>query len=190
MKRAMKGLAGAAVVASVVAACAGSGGVYSVGPESAGFRMEFDRLAGSGTIPTTVIGNPFAVEKPAFDAAVADAVHGQYIGPEATFDTKTGPETLVGGRIVFWFDPKFDPSIHKICADPATLGHAPEPGRVAVAMALCVGSTSKVQFAGTLDGVTGPTDKRFRQMLADTTWSLSSTRDPMMDSDQCTGSNC
>ena len=174
----------------VLAGCAVNGGVVNVGPGMPGFRVEFNRVAGSGTIPTSVIGNPFSVDKSDFDAAVADAVYGQYIGPLARFDTSYDPLIKTDGRIVFWFDPEFDSSLNAICGDPASLGHAPSPGHISMAMAFCIGERSMVQFAGTLEGAEGPTAPAFRQMLSSTTHYLTAIRDPMMDGDRCSGLDC
>lgn len=162
--------AGAAALASLLAACDQGPATQPSGPRSPATWSSVIHAAKSGPIWVQVAGNPFALPVEALADKVAEAMHGSILGRDFTFTAHRDRAPEPQFRTVIQFAPQRIADAEAACA-----GALPPPfeaGAAAEAIHLlgvfCSRAQPMAAATGWVKRVQGPDDPRFRQLLQQT----------------------
>jgi hypothetical protein len=178
----------ASITALLLSACAsGSGGGVVLTHDQIGssyYGSELGYAAGKGGMPTAVFGNPFAIDKAAFDRTVTDAMYRKNPGIAVRFSTEIDDPQRWLYRVVMYFDPPVAVSGQTACNPSATLRSvAQKEDRLVLLAALCRGNKSLSEIRGTTSRGSGPDDPSFRSLITQVVLNMFPTRNPDIDAD-------
>jgi hypothetical protein len=135
-------------------------------------------------MPTAVFGNPFAVDKAAFDRVVTDAMYRKNPGIAVRFSTQIDDPQRWLYRVIMYFDPPVGVSGHTACDPNATLQSAAQNvDRLVLLAALCRGNRSLSEIRGTTSRGSGPDDPSFRSLITQVVLNMFPTRNPNLDTE-------
>ncbi len=164
--------------AVLIAACA-SAGDSPVTFSRFGFDPTYDTgvfglAAGGRDLRVVIVGNPFASDRAAFEAAVIDAMQGRNLGQETNFTTNPGPDANETYRVVMVFNPPVDLTGAQLCAsDPPGVTQRPYGGgRLNLFAVFCWSDDVMTQLAASIAGAQGPGDPLFAELVGQTTRGL------------------
>jgi len=167
-------------LATLLAACTTGGGViYYRSIESTSIGMAVGHLRGSQVV-LVVRGNPLGIDQAAFDALVANALHGANPGTAATFVPEPAETAQGGRRIILVLNGPAGSNGFVMCGGIPPEGGAPEVGgHVRVLAAFCGSDDRPLSYvAAGIDGVTGPNDEQFLKFLRQVVHYLLPMEDP------------
>ena len=148
------------------------------------YGAELGYAADKGGMPTAVFGNPFAVDKAAFDRAVTDAMYRKNPGIAVRFSTEIDDPQRWLYRVIMYFDPPIGISGKTACNPDATLQFVPQKGdRLVLLAALCRGNKSLSEIRGTTSRGSGPDDPHFRTLITHVVLNMFPTRNPNLDAE-------
>ena len=178
----------ASITVMLLSACAlGSGGgvVLTHNQISTSYYgAELGYAAAKGGMPTAVFGNPFAVDKAAFDRVVTDAMYRKNPGIAVRFSTQIDDPQRWLYRVIMYFDPPVGISGHTACDPNATLQSVAQKGdRLVLLAALCRGNRSLSEIRGTTSRGSGPNDPNFRLLITQVVLNMFPTRNPNLDTE-------
>ena len=132
-----------------------------------------------------VRGNPFNMDRKAFEKAVTDAMQGQHFGPRTNFTTGPSETARTDIRVVMLFNGPETVLAHQLCEAPEKYGSVKEGDGLHVTAAFCSDNyplTEVYAWAGAVPGVESPT---FARLVAQTTMDLFPlVRDDLLDKDR------
>jgi hypothetical protein len=174
MLRRMLALSGAVLIAACTAAGDSPVTFSRFGFDSTYDTGVFGLAAGGRDLRVVIVGNPFARDRAAFEAAVIDAMQGRNLGQKTNFTTNPGPDANEPYRVVMVFNPPADLTGPQLCAsDP--LGVTPRPyggGRLDLFAVFCRTSEVLTQLAAAIPGAEGTGDPLFVELVGQTTRGL------------------
>ena len=128
--------------------------------------------AEKGAIVAEVRGNPFSIPDARLSELVRGYMRGSHFGPAARFDAAPSEATVEPYKVVVVFNPAPEADHDKLCQGATKLSDRGGADKMTVAMAFCFGSDRISGTWGTVRGVTGPDDTRFRALIERTTATL------------------
>jgi hypothetical protein len=149
--------------------------------------QEISYVAGGGAMRTEILGNPFAMPQPAFDAAVTEAMRGANFGPVVTFSTLPEIPARDSHRVRLVFNGPAASNGFLLCAgEPPTLPPVRPNGTVRVLAAFCRGSEPLSFVAADQAGLVDATEPGFTRFMRQVTVLLlpPENRD-FLDDDSC-----
>jgi hypothetical protein len=149
--------------------------------------QEISYVAGGGAMRTEILGNPFAMPQPAFDAAVTEAMHGANFGPVVVFSTLPDVPARNSHRVRLVFNGPATSNGYLLCAgEPSALPPMRPDGTVRVLAAFCRGSEPLSFVAADQAGLTDAADPAFTRFMRQVTVLLlpPENRD-FLDHDSC-----
>lgn len=166
-----------AAVASVATGCGMVSVQDSPGPRGSYFDGDLDYATREGAIVTIIAGNPFGGSKAQFDATVRQLMKGQNRGVPADFVAQPGARTDPLYKVVVAFDLAPGVSSRRMCESPGGLQTRPQPGRLDMRIAFCIGDEWKSGTEGTVRGVSGLADARFGELVRQATLAMIPAQD-------------
>lgn len=176
-------LAVALLAAAGLAACQPA--VSSVTQDRAYSPSEFRYAAENKTLATVITGNPFAMPKAAFDGAVLAAMQPVNWGfplartPRTRFATTPDETSNLDYRVEVLFAPAEESAA--LCDGTARVQALQRQRPIRARMAFCHRTQLLSTSVGRLDEANGPSDPRFRRMVAQMTSALFPHRDDRED---------
>ncbi len=140
-------------------------------------------VTGVGEVRTVIFGNAFDIPKATFDARVTDQMRGQ---PRWATPARYATEPSEAAREAFHVALAFDPPVSydgddacaaRFTGEAATSGAAPG-GTVRLVAAFCSSVHTLSQVTAAADGVHGPDDRAFAQLIDQVMFDLFPARDP------------
>jgi len=158
-------------------------------PATAYSMMEFSYAAGGRDLRTVIQGNPFVMDKAAFDRAVTDLMQGKHFGPPTRFTTTPDDSAMPPYKAVMVFNPVQVLNNNLLCTDQE-IPTRPPGGPITVQAAFCRGGTL-TSANGFAPAQSGPDTSVFRSLITDLTFFLVPARNPTTeDHDNCFGPIC
>lgn len=156
-----------ALGALLVAACTGVRLLSDIAPSTYDFRNFALYHAGRDTL-VEVQGNPFHMDRAAFEKAVTDRMQGANFGRPTNFTTAPGPSVERNLRVVMAFNSTVD--VRDLCAS----GFRPLPGGSGLTLkaAWCFEDREDSWVEATSDAVTSVNDPGFRDLIGETVLNL------------------
>lgn len=133
---------------------------------------EFEYAARSGELRTNVYGTPVAGARDGVVALTTAAMRGANRGPEVTFTPTPAGEGSGAYHVVMLFNPVGWVAPYDVCKDPVRYAGAPSDSRVRLVSAFCFGETMVSNASGSVTGVKGLGDPRFKSLVRQVTLSL------------------
>lgn len=133
----------------------------------------FEYAASKGELHTEIDGNPLGLPKNRFDALVTATMKGANFGPEVTYTTGRSERTLKPFKVVMLFNAPPSASAIEACAEnrkPLSAGDM--SGGVSLLSVFCQWGRVLSEAEGTVSGMRGPDDPRFRDLVRQVTASL------------------
>jgi hypothetical protein len=128
--------------------------------------------AEKGAIVAQVRGNPFPIP----DAQLAEIVRGHMrnatLGPFVRFVAAPGADTVEPYRVAVAFNAAPGAHFRNLCANDAGSSAKGGTGYMTVSMGFCFGSDQISGTWGSVRGVTGPDDPKFRALIRETAITL------------------
>lgn len=139
---------------------------------------EINGAHGGRKLPTLIAGNPFAGPQEAVRDAVADAIGG-------TRPTDQAVAARAPLRVLWLFNAttRTGPRICDRSQPLPVADTGPGNGAVDIVATYCRGDAPQTQVWGSIDGIKGPDDPRFRDFIKQVTVSLFPPRNPDMQGD-------
>ena len=164
------------IAATGLSGCAGAS-VVSHGYYSSAYSPDHVQLAAaSGTALATIRNNPFPADRD--NAGVLAAMQGRNVGPRMYFSQTARPDDKFGYRVILDFA-RPGPSMAYQCQSESTPPvNSPPAAPIEVTATFCIGDRLLTDAAGTISGITGPDDSRFRQFIGDIMVALTPPYDP------------
>ena len=128
--------------------------------------------AEKGAIVTRIRGNPFSIPDARLSELVRGYMQGAHFGPAARFDAAASDATVEPYKVMVVFNPAPEADYDNLCRGDTKLSGKGSSGSITVAMAFCFGSDRISGTWGTVRGVTGPDDAKFRALIERTTVTL------------------
>ncbi len=126
----------------------------------------------NGEMLTRVYGNPFAPGADGIERSVTRLMKGANFGPEADFTPKPSGEGSAPYHVVMVFNAPRYLADELICADGFDIDTAPNGGSLTLLTGFCIGDTLLSTASGSVDGVKGPKDPKFRELVRQVIYSL------------------
>ena len=126
----------------------------------------------NGVMKTRVYGDPFPDGADGIERSVMGLMKGANRGPEVEFvaqPTGTGSEPY---HVVMVFNAPRNVMPESICADGPGIASAPEAGALTLLSGFCIGDDLLATASGSVSGVSGPDDPKFRSLVRQVTYSL------------------
>ena len=172
----------ASLAGLLLSACAASSGGVVLTHNYIGYSYygsELGYAADKGGMPTSVVGNPFSVEKASFDRAVTDAMYRKNPGIAVRFSTEIDDPQRWLYRVIMYFDPPVGISGNTACNPEASLRSVPEKGdRLVLLAAMCRGNKSLTEIRGTTTRGSSADDPHFRSMITQVMFNMFPARNP------------
>ncbi len=168
----------------VLGGCSG-GAVKSVSDHAGIYTHGLFVYLTSGRDTRVVVrGNPFNMDRKAFEKAVTAAMQGQHWGPRTHFTTGPSETARKDIRVVMLFHGSKTVLAHELCEAPEKFGPVQDGNVLHVTAAFCSDGfalTEVYAWAGSVPNVNSPT---FARLVAQTTIELFPlVRDDMLDDD-------
>ncbi len=131
-----------------------------------------------------VRGNPFNMDRQAFEKAVTDAMQRQHWGPRTNFTTGPSETARKDIKVVMLFNGPETVLAHELCIEPEKFGSVQNGKALHVTAAFCSGNnvlTEVDAWAGSVADVNSPT---FARLIAQTTLDLFPLVDDVLDKDR------
>ncbi len=144
---------------------------------------EFVYLTSGRDTRVVVRGNPFDMDRKAFEKAVTDAMQGQHFGPRTNFTTGPSETARRDIKVVMLFNGPGTVLAHELCEAPGKFGSVQDAKELHVTAAFCSDGhplTEVYAWAGAVTGVESPT---FARLVAQTTMDLFPLVDDALDDD-------
>lgn len=126
----------------------------------------------NGVMKTRVYGDPFPDGADGIERSVMGLMKGANRGPVVDF---VAQPTGIGSdpyHIVMVFNAPRDIWAESICADGSGVGSAPTDGALTLLSGFCIGDDLLATASGSVSGVSGPDDPKFRALVRQVTYSL------------------
>ena len=168
--------------------CSGTGIIDYVHVEPGYRAQQFGYAAGGRDLKADIQGNPFAMPKDEFDAAVTDAMQGAHFGQPTHFTTTPGDSARQGYRVRLLFNGPGASSGWIVCAgEPAVVGPALESGNVRLLAAFCNGDYPLSYLSAHVSGIRDAHDPAFPEFMRQVTTNLLPPQNRQeQDHDNCT----
>lgn len=151
---------------AALAGCSGTPVIDYVHLEPGYRAQQFAYAAGGRDMKTDVQGNPFAMPKEEFDAAVTDAMQGAHFGQPTNFTATPGDSARPGYRVRLLFNGPGASSGRIVCAgEPAIVGPSPEAGNVRLLAAFCDGPYPLSYLSAHVSGIRDAHEPAFRDFM-------------------------
>ena len=172
-------LAGLALIGGALVACADS---VSVHPTYVGsyHPSMLTYQARQGAMKTEIFGNPFSAPKATLDNAVTGTMSGSIFGRPVRFATAVPPESRSPYRVVMVVNPTKNLTSDELCqtSDHPTGGPRPT---LRMEAAFCADGQALTATGGTVAGVQGADDPKFRTLVRQIALALFPVDDPNRD---------
>ncbi len=150
----------------------------SPGPRHAYFDGDFEYATRDGAVVTEVAGNPFAMPKDRFDAAVRRLMYGQTEGLPVSFvERPASGKTDPAYKVVVAFNALPWVSGFELCEKGSLTPTRTGGGELNMAIAFCIGDSLKSDTSGFTSAVAGPDTPRFARLVRQVTLALIPTQD-------------
>lgn len=126
----------------------------------------------NGVMETRVYGDPFPGGATGIEGSVMRIMKGANRGPEVEFVAQPSGDGSEPYHVVMVFNAPRDVSAESICADGAGIASAPEDGALTLLSGFCIGDDLLATASGSVSGVSGPDDPKFRSLVRQVTYSL------------------
>jgi hypothetical protein len=164
------------IAATGLSGCAGAS-VVSHGYYSSAYSPDHVQLAAaSGTALATIRNNPFPADRD--NAGVLAAMQGRNVGPRMYFSQTARPDDKYGYRVILDFVRPGPGTVYQCQRESTPPANSPPAGLIDVTATFCVGDRLLTDAAGTINGVSGPDDPRFKQFIGDIMVALTPPYDP------------
>jgi hypothetical protein len=117
-----------------------------------------------GRIRTVIHGNPFAMDAQRQDALVTQAMAAGVAGLSPVFTVLADAATAPEPHLVVLLNPALTPSAKVVCREPETVPVVPAGAQIQIQAAFCDGP-EPLGSAISEGSVSGPTDRRYQQLL-------------------------
>ena len=128
--------------------------------------------AHNGVMVAEVRGNPFNIP----DSLLAERVRGYMLnalfGPDVRFVAAPGPGTIEPYKVVVLFNAAPGAQFRGLCTNDEQQAGVGAGGYMTVSMGFCFGSDQISSTWGSVRGVTGPDDPKFRALVQQTALTL------------------
>ena len=159
-------------VVLTVSACAGTVIVHEPVYSQLFFDGETEYAMRHGEMMTRVYGTPFSTGAGKLERSVTRLMKGANFGPEADFTPKPSGEGSAPYHVVMVFNAPRYLADELICADGFDIDTAPNGGSLTLLTGFCIGDTLLSTASGSVDGVKGPKDPIFRELVRQVIYSL------------------
>ncbi len=159
-------------VATMLAAC---DGVTTYGPVQSKSPIPEQHIyiaAAKGSIVAEVRGNPFSGAVPGLADWVRGYMENGTLGPPVRFVAAQGPATVEPYRVVVLFNAAPGAHYRGLCTGTEQQAGQGAGGYMTVSMGFCFGSDQISATWGSVRGVTGPDDPKFRALIQQTAITL------------------
>lgn len=168
----------ALAAALILGGCAGSIVVYEYpGPQRSYWDGDFRYATHKGAILTEVHGNPFPMPMDRFRDLVLTHMKDAAKGPPASFVATASQGTVAPYKVVAVFNAATGSVTDDMCADGAAVTRTEAGPRVRLDMVFCLGDEVKTEVAGTVGGLTGTADPKFRDLVRAVTYAMIPSQD-------------
>ncbi len=156
----------------VLGACS-SGAIKTVASQTGRYSFgEFIYLTNGRDTRVVVRGNPFNMDRKAFEKAVTDAMQGQHWGPRTHFTTGPSETARKDIKVVMLFHGSETVLADELCASPEKFGSVNGGDGLHLTAAFCSGSVAWTEVFARAGPVTGTQDPGFARLVARTTLEL------------------
>lgn len=162
---------------ATLAALAGCDGVSTISSSyynSTYSPSHVDLAAANNPSQAIVRGNPFANDRD--NSAVIAAMQGRNFGPKMYFSPTPRAGDKYGYKVILSFGEKISRNYQ--CGPDGVAGIPAPAGTVSLVGTFCIGDIVLTDAVGTVSGVTGPDDPRFRRLIGDVMVALTPPYDP------------
>lgn len=142
--------------------------------------VDLDQATRGGAILTTIIGNPFGVDKKAFDARVLRLMKGQNRGGPAVFVAAPDHRTDPSYNVVVVFNPPSDITSDALCRKGDGLSSRPYAKTLTMAIAFCLGDKAKAGATGRVAEIRGIDDPNFTDLVSVVTRAMIPAKSPSL----------
>jgi hypothetical protein len=149
----------------------------SPGPRYSYFDGDFEYATHQGAIVTEIAGNPFAGSSQDFGRTVRSYMHNQISGAPAEFVSEHGDKTVRPHKVVVAFNAPPNNDGHDICETGGKTPSSNTGGSLRMAIALCIGDSLKSDAYGSVSGVAGAGDARFKELVQGVTRAMIPAQD-------------
>ncbi len=167
---------------AVLGGCAG--GVSTVANTNALYSFGEFVLASDGRDTIVVVrGNPFGMDRKAFEKAVTDAMQGQNYGPRTNFTTGPTENAKKEFRVVILFNGSQTVLADNLCEAPEKYGSRKDAKGLHVTATYCWGDESLTEVDGWAGTVSGAANPAFASLIGQTTLELFPVTDDTNEDD-------
>lgn len=165
-----------AALALTLAGCVRADGITTVSQRDS--RYESDDYAHEASVkPILVVvrGTAFGVDQRTLEQAVASSMQGADWGPHARFITTPSADAAKIFSFVMLVNGPRNATAASLCRDPSQAPATTEPpvsGEIRLIGGLCRYDQNMAEVTGRIDGVNGPQDPRFRNLIVAATHEL------------------
>ena len=166
----------------ILGGCAGASTVASTSPlYSFG---EFVLASGGRDTIVVVRGNPFGMDRKAFEKAVTDAMQGQNFGPRTNFTTGPSENAKKAFKVVILFNGSETVLADNLCKAPETYDSLKGAKDLHVLATYCWEDESLTEVSGWAGAVAGADSPVFAGLIGQTTLELFPSRKENDDDDR------
>jgi hypothetical protein len=177
-----------AAIALFLSACSGVRVIEIVGTQNY-YNGAFEFATQSGSIKTIVLGSPFGKEAGPIDAVTTGYMKGANRGPVVTFEPARWTKPGNAFRVVVVFNGRVPFGHEAICKYGPDIGSDPGLATARMDAAFCQGDYLLSSAEGYVDGLTGPDDPRFGELVKAVTLALIPAIDYHQDGGEPTSNN-
>lgn len=155
-----------------LAAC-GMVTVYEPNYSQGYYDGALEYAASKGEIHTEIEGDRLGMPKDRFDDVVTRSMHGANFGPKVAYTTGHSDKTIKAYKVVMVFNGPRNLAPSDLCAEdrkPVPTQNA--KGRVVIYSVFCQYERVLSEVGGSVSGVSGPDDPKFRSLVRQVTASL------------------
>jgi hypothetical protein len=159
-----------------LAACARSDGIRTVSQYDDRFDSDdYAHEASVKPILVVVRGTAFGLDQRTLEQAIATSMQGADWGPHARFTTTPSNDVAKMFSFVMLVNGPLNATAAALCADPSkapAATAAPTTGEVRLIGGLCRYDQDMAEVTGQVEGVTGPQDPKFHNLIVAATQEL------------------
>jgi hypothetical protein len=171
------------LTAAILSGCATQNDVLSsrILGSSRGSQIQhttYQYAAGNRDLKTTIIGNPFKVDKSIFDTQVTQLMRGNDRGINGNFTTKPKSSAKAGYHAVMLFNPSSGVSLNRVCSAPENEKSTGGTDTLSALLVFC-GPTPISAGHASANSVSLISDLRFTQLIQDVTFYMTPVEPPV-----------
>ncbi len=167
----------AVAAALILGGCSGIVVYEYPGPQRSYYDGDFEYATHKGAIVTEVYGNPFPMPTDRFRDLVLAHMKDAANGPPASYVAAASQTTVASYKVVAVFNAATGSDTDDMCADGAAVTTTAPGPRVRLDLVFCLGDQVKTEVAGTVSGLTGTADPKFRALVRAVTHAMIPSQD-------------